>query len=589
MSEHDELVTFDFEDAQFKVDRPRRQLAGLVLPWNQVGRSDFALWKFQRGSVKWGDVGRVKLLRDHDLTQPVGRALSLEDREDGLYGVFSIARGEEGDKILSLAEDGVLDGFSAGPRISADGWEVDRNDRNVRLVHDAKLVEVTSTALPAMDDARVHSVRMQGGRSMAEEKKDQEATVLESEDSGMKKFQSELDERFAKLTDKVAESATAQHEQITNTIAAAFDGAFKRLTDAETGDRAQVARARFKVVSEPPVYRFDGGSENPSLIRDAWAHNMNGDPDAGDRLSRFREQQRDWIGLVVNTTNAADVIPPGYRPDLFVTQLMQGRPIVAQSSQGTISDATPFTVPRFVSATGATADHVEGTNPTGGTLTLDSVTVTPGGISGSFEITREIIDSSNPAIDAIALAAMRESWNQQTETKAYAALNGQAPAANQRTLTLAEQGTARNYVSAAREHLANYSFERFAAPTGAVISRKVTENFANAVDTTERPLLPSVGAQNTSGLGNAVTQGWFIDGLAFVPAWAVTEVAAAGGGDDVILILNRQDFWTWQSPLLTFRFEEKKGPALIELALFGYYATHLLRPAGLFTVDEDTA
>ena len=58
----------------------------------------------------------------------------------------------------------------------------------------------------------------------------------------------------------------------------------------------------------------------------------------------------------------------------------------------------------------------------------------------------------------------------------------------------------------------------------------------------------------------------------------MTGVAA---GDSQILLINRSDLWVWESPLLTFRFEEKQGPANIELNIFGYFATHLLRPVGL--------
>jgi hypothetical protein len=47
------------------------------------------------------------------------------------------------------------------------------------------------------------------------------------------------------------------------------------------------------------------------------------------------------------------------------------------------------------------------------------------------------------------------------------------------------------------------------------------------------------------------------------------------------MILNSTDAWVWESPLLQFRYEERSGPALIELAMFGYFGTHLLRPVGL--------
>jgi len=90
-----------------------------------------------------------------------------------------------------------------------------------------------------------------------------------------------------------------------------------------------------------------------------------------------------------------------------------------------------------------------------------------------------------------------------------------------------------------------------------------------------------VGATNSAGIGNALTQGWFVDGLAHVPAWAISGNAA---GDADTFMLNRGDVWAWESPLLTFRYEERSGPAHIDLALFGYFGTHLLRPVGLSSV-----
>ena len=63
----------------------------------------------------------------------------------------------------------------------------------------------------------------------------------------------------------------------------------------------------------------------------------------------------------------------------------------------------------------------------------------------------------------------------------------------------------------------------------------------------------------------------------FQPAWVSTGVAA---GDSQIHPEGIGPVGV-ESPLLTFRFEEKQGPANIELNIFGYFATHLLRPVGL--------
>jgi HK97 family phage prohead protease len=605
------------ESPQFRVNKTARRLAGLVMPYGVVATDSRGMgqWRFQRGSLNWKDASRVKLLRDHDISQPVGRAVSLDDRADGLYGVFQVARGSAGDEVLMLAEDGVLDGFSAGPLIEPDGWQADPSDRGVRLVYNGRLVETTVTAIPAYDDARVHhvaamlrsapdkdgSMAEKDDKNKAGEGGDGQVITLSSPQAAMEHFQTSLDERFdamaEKMSEAVATSTGKMAESYEKVISDALAASFARLEGPTAALDQEFVSARVKVTSEPPVYRFDSDPRGASMVRDFWRANTERDHDAVERLRRFQAQQRDMVQLLqrlpygaralfdVTTGNASQVIPPGYRPDLFVNELVRGRPLVSKMSRGTITDATPFTVPRFVSSTTATADHVEGVNPGEGSVVLDALTVSPGAVSGRFDLTREIVDASNPAIDAIALATMRESYNRQTEQKAYAELNVNANVGVSSNVSLALLDTdpelaTDQVITPLRDLLARYPFTRFASPTGAAIGQLVTRNMANAKDTTGRPLLPSVGATNTAGIGNAVDQGWFVDGLAFTPAWAMTQAV----GDELALIINNNDVWAWESPLLTFRFEEKQGPAIIELALFAYFATKVLRPAGIFSL-----
>lgn len=432
-----------------------------------------------------------------------------------------------------------------------------------------------------------------------------QVVTLTSPQAAMEHFEQQMDARFDAIGEKLAKAQSESVKRLAETyekvVSDALSASFARLEGPAAAMDQEFAAARVKVVSEPPVYRFDSDPRGASMVRDFWRANTERDHDAVDRLRKFQEQQRDMVALLqrmpmsaramfdVTTGNASQVIPPGYRPDLFVNELVRGRPIVAQLSRGTITDATPFTVPRFVSSTTASADHVEGVNPAEGSMTLDALTVSPGAVSGRFDLTREIVDASNPAIDAIALSTMRESYNRQTEQKAYAELNVNANVGvftNVSLLTLDTDAELQvdQVITPLRDLLARYPFTRFAAPTGAVIGQKVTRNMANAKGSDGRPLLPSVGASNTVGLGNAVNQGWFVDGLPFVPAWAMTEAV----GDELAIIINRNDAWAWESPLLTFRFEEKQGPAIIELALFAYFATKVLRPAGIFSLRATT-
>jgi HK97 family phage prohead protease/HK97 family phage major capsid protein len=602
-------VQFDSDEVAetFQVDVERRTITGMVVPWGKVARSGFSKWKFAPDSLRWTDASRTKLNLHHDFTALIGRATRLQSGNKGLMATFKVGRGPDGDRVLTQAEDKILDGFSIEVDFVddlGDSWQPDPADESVRLVRQASLRGVALTGMPAFDDARVSSVKAtRDGRkgAMPDDKKPaaggQTATTFD-----LDTYVTRVGESMAASHKELVEGLT---ESIGESVSAGIKAALEDIATPQDGPQP-VRAARFVVTREAPVYTLNGGG--PSLVRDAWFAQMHHDEEATARVRKFRAQTEEMAKVVTarlryamdssgaqfttaSTSNVSEVIPPGYRPDLFVPELAQGRPLVNALSRGTLQNATPFVVPVFGSATSATDDHVEGTNPTDGSLTMATKTVTPGAISGLLKLTREIVDSSNPAIDQIALQAMRESYAQQTEAKAYAALthatqgtggtitNGFVPSGAQAsTVDVTDADDGAILVRHLRARLAAYPFARFAAPTTGLVNQEATSLLATAVDADGRPLLPSVGAQNASGLGNAVTQGWSIDGLPFVPAWSMSGTADT---DTKAIMLARPDAWAWESATLMFRYEERSGPAVIDLALFGYFATHVLRPVGL--------
>jgi HK97 family phage major capsid protein len=355
-----------------------------------------------------------------------------------------------------------------------------------------------------------------------------------------------------------------------------------------------VRAARFATLKEPSVYTFDGRGD--SLVRDSWAAARDHDDDAIARLRKFRRQSEDMAELVHHslnfapqtTTTAGSLIPPGYRPDLYVSDLFKERPLVNLASQGTIGNAAPFTVPKFTSVTTGSATHVEGTNPSDGSLAFSTTTVSPQAISGRIVLTRELVDSSNPAIDQIAFAEMRESYARQTEAILYTLLNGTSGAGGTITAGFVPSGAQavttaggtdnQTLAKALRKAIADYYFARFMPITGAAMGQGATARLVQAVDVNQRPLFPWLAPQNAIGTPGTNSGGYQVDNVTIVPAWAMTGVAA---GDSQIFLVRSSDLWVWESPLLTFRFEEKQGPANIELNIFGYFATSLLRPVGL--------
>jgi hypothetical protein len=113
------------------------------------------------------------------------------------------------------------------------------------------------------------------------------------------------------------------------------------------------------------------------------------------------------------------------------------------------------------------------------------------------------------------------------------------------------------------------------------VSQAASAAISADVDGSGRPFIPAVGAQNAFGQANATSGAWPIDGVGFGKAWAMTGTS----GNAEVLIVNRADVYVWESPTLTFRFEEKQGPEIIEMALFGYFATKVLRVLGIRAMD----
>ena len=567
--------------ADFKADAVTRTVSGQVLPWNAVAYSRGYKWMFAPGSLHWAAESRVKLDRDHEYGSELGRAVTLTNGAAGLGGSFKVARGSQGDDILALAEDGVYDGFSVSVTFDseADGWTAHPDDNSVRLVHSATLRKVAITAMPAFDDARVASV--------AARREDTPAMTAPAAPQP-------LAPTPAAPAAPVPPDFAAFTAGLTEAMKTAVTEAFAHLPQPQGVPERQVVPAgRLQSVREAPVYLMNGSG--PSLVRDTWKARTEGDHEAAERLRKFglqtQESAKDAMvpgttEFAITTGNASQVIAPGYRPDMYVTQLMKGRPLMDSLSRGTLADATPFNIPAFVSTSGATGTHVEGTNPTGGTLTLGVVTVVPTAISGLFELTREIVDSANPAIDAIAMAAMNESYSQQTDGIVYSELNGSGGVGGTITSGFVPSGAQASVTSGQGDELldgvraatALYPFRRFGQLDRAHISQEATSSFAAAKDTTGRPLLPFIGAQNSIGTSNPNVKGYDIDGLPYQPTWSMTGNAA---GDADVIAFNAADVWGWESALLMFRFEERNGPAKIDLALYGYFACKVIRPVGL--------
>jgi hypothetical protein len=135
-----------------------RTLAGLAVPYGVETRigSRFTE-RFAFGAFADARPEDVPVLVTHDHEDlPIGRALKFEDMPAGLGVELRISQTQAGNDALELVKDGAVTGLSIGFVPVEDRWNPART--MVERIK-AKLVELSLTAFPQYQDARILAVR----------------------------------------------------------------------------------------------------------------------------------------------------------------------------------------------------------------------------------------------------------------------------------------------------------------------------------------------------------------------------------------------------------------------------------------------
>jgi uncharacterized protein len=142
-----------------------RTLHGALLPWGVparvLDRGRLVVETFERGALADVVAARVPLTATHPTdagTLPIGRTLTIEERDDAAWGSWLVSDTALGNEVLSLARDGVPLGLSIGFMEVAGGsrWSPDRS-RVTRTR--AALDHVAIVRTPAYAGAEVVGVR----------------------------------------------------------------------------------------------------------------------------------------------------------------------------------------------------------------------------------------------------------------------------------------------------------------------------------------------------------------------------------------------------------------------------------------------
>ena len=567
----------------FTVDREKRIIEGIAMPYGKTATKYGMTIRFEKGSLKFADLSRVKLLLEHDPHKAIGVAVKITETANGLLTRFKVGRGPEGDKALDSAEDGVLDGLSVGADwdFAADSIPDPRN-KGGALIRRADLREVTLTALPAFDDARLTRVAASrnGGSTM-------ECSLCGLVHAANIACPTPAPAPAA----APAAPATFSADQVTAMFAAysANGGGQVPAVPAVPAPQPQAGpqlvnptRGPAAIVTEEAPYRFNRQGFLTSGSRYDFSTDLvnglkHGDKEAMDRAEKFMH------GQFVSSADVATLNPSQQRPDLYVDQKEYEYPIWSAIHKGTINDATPFILPKFSSSSGLVAAHAEGVEPTAGTFVATSQTITPTPVSGKITLPREAWDAGgNPQTSGLIWNQMSRAWFEALEASAVTMLEASSGA----TITITTAAADAALEASLTSQLAPLQYVRGGfRMRDFFVQVDLYKALIAAKDTAGRKLFPVIGAQNATGTAEEFFSSVLVAGLVARPGWAL---AATGIVTANSFLFDRADVSGWATAPQRITMDNI-AIATVTMGIWGYKATANTDATGVRKIAYDPA
>jgi HK97 family phage major capsid protein len=349
------------------------------------------------------------------------------------------------------------------------------------------------------------------------------------------------------------------------------------VTDANNLPIVQV-RAEAEMYRPPDA----SGGERLSFFRDLLHAQMDGDVDARNRIERHAVQMR----AMGTTGTGPGVVPPTWLFGEFAVIAHGPRPWADTLRRIGITDANPVnlgkqTTPGF--ATGAQSP--EGTAPVDGSFNASVITTSPVTYTGKVDVSRQLVDGSNPAVDGIVYADALGSYNEQIEQAVVNAFEALVITTGFGA-SITYPGTAPVYANlpdAFIDASASVIKRRKAPPRVVFCSTGAWAFVAKQKDQQGRPLVTTGyhGPMNAYGIGEAAIYNQIageVVGLNVIPSWA--------GVDNHLYVCKADDMLLLESSTFNFRYEEVLGPSAIRLGVWGYAAPVLGRyPSGIVKID----
>jgi len=442
------METLYIEASSIECSEEKREISGKIVPMGtgEIGNTNLGAYVFEAGSIEIADPTKIKLLSQHDMKKPVGRMISSEVREDGIYATFKLSRSQAGTDALIMASENLVSGLSIGADIKAskpsrDGYTV---------VTAATLKEVSLVTEPAFKSAQVLEIAAE------------EVTPVE--------------ENPTTESETAVEDTTPAVEATPSVEAAAVEAARPTVTAAYyTAPRINLA---------------------PEVFLENTIRAQFGDENARQYLKAASD---------TNTTDVAGLVPTRQLTEVINGKTTATRATIDAISSGVLPDAgMKFQIPR-VKVAPTVAVAAEGGAFSDTQVEIEYLDVDVVKFAGMQLFDVEVLDRTSPAFFAELQSLMADQYAKATNAYAFDEIASVATV-DGTAVTLPWDGDELSaFVSRSAASIYTNTF-KFA--TGVIVSPTQWANLIALNDTTKRPILTAASPMNATGaIGAASLRG----------------------------------------------------------------------------------
>lgn len=400
----------------------KRELDVSIAPFGQTIETLSGPEEIEYGAFRGSDPSKVLLMGlEHEVhlglsqdgkvipvRRPIGKALSIEERPDGAYATFRVAKTASGDEILALADEGVVTGVSVEMGRNARVRTEKRQGRRTSVVEFADLRAVSPTYHPAYAEARVLAVRSQ-----------------QQEDAPVATEENKVPAAGAPPTEEPGVPVPMDTKAITDAINAGFESVQARsngsdvlATQQKILDKIDTieekARASFEIPASPTEADknsdFRSGHWMQLILRAM----------SGERIDNRELQNRVAADLV--TADNLGVIPPMFTGDVRET-IDTSRPFLESTRRLNIPSAgMQLTVPVIETrpTTGVQSSEKHELVSTATSITAENFD--PVTIGGYGDISLQLLKRSDPSYLELYLDLLAEAYGIDADDNAVDAL-----------------------------------------------------------------------------------------------------------------------------------------------------------------------